>query len=182
MLGGAVLRFGDGWLGLIEKGTQRGTSNVGTIEGGSACNVVAPHATVLAEVRSHSPRFRETILKRFRRSFERAAASHRNVAGRQGKVRFEIRLDYESFKLKTRDPSVVAAVAAVKAVTGRAAKLKTVNGGLDANWMTRHGLPTVTLGAGQHHPHTVDEVLHIDEFLGGCEVALNLACGEAPPS
>jgi tripeptide aminopeptidase len=50
-----------------------------------------------------------------------------------------------------------------------------VNGGLDANWLTRHGLPTVTLGCGQAGIHTVEETLHIDSFLTACHIALRLA-------
>jgi tripeptide aminopeptidase len=53
------------------------------------------------------------------------------------------------------------------------------NGGLDANWMTAHGLPTVTLGAGQMEIHTVDEKLDINAFYDSCRLALMLATGSA---
>ena len=38
-----------------------------------------------------------------------------------------------------------------------AATCASTNGGLDANWMVRHGIPTVTFGAGQNEIHTVEE-------------------------
>jgi tripeptide aminopeptidase len=53
--------------------------------------------------------------------------------------------------------------------------LRTTNGGLDANWLVRHGIPTVTFGAGQHEIHTVDEYVNLDEFLEACRLALALA-------
>ena len=53
------------------------------------------------------------------------------------------------------------------------------NGGLDANYMNAKGVPTVTLGAGQHNPHTVDEYVDIGEFLGGCRLLVELATAEA---
>ena len=49
------------------------------------------------------------------------------------------------------------------------------NGGLDANWLTAHGLPTVTLGCGQAGIHTVNETLEIDSFLQACRIGLLLA-------
>jgi tripeptide aminopeptidase len=54
-------------------------------------------------------------------------------------------------------------------------RLKIGNGGLDANWMVRHGVPTVTFGAGQHNIHTVDEYVDLPEFYQGCAMALALA-------
>ena len=51
------------------------------------------------------------------------------------------------------------------------------NGGLDANWMSAHGLPTVTIGCGQRDAHTVDESLHVPSFLNACQVGLLLATG-----
>ncbi len=49
------------------------------------------------------------------------------------------------------------------------------NGGLDANWLFKHGLPTVTIGAGQHEIHTINEYIHLPEFFDGCRLAVALA-------
>ena len=171
----------DGYLGAVRKGRRTGTSNIGFIEGGQATNVVAPRARLTAEVRSHDPRFRKMILDRFRTVFRSAAEEVRNESGRAGKVRFDFHLDYEAFKLGRREPCIVAARKAVRACAGGGAGIEpllvVVDGGLDANWLTRRGLPTVTLGAGQHGAHTVDEALHVSEFEIGCRAALRLATG-----
>jgi tripeptide aminopeptidase len=53
--------------------------------------------------------------------------------------------------------------------------LRVGNGGLDANWMVRHKIPTVTFGAGQHNIHTVAEYVDVPMFLQGCRMALALA-------
>ncbi len=42
----------------------------------------------------------------------------------------------------------------------------------------RSGLPTVTLGCGQNHIHTVKEELIVDQFLAACRIALLLATGQ----
>ena len=52
-----------------------------------------------------------------------------------------------------------------------------INGGLDANWMTAHGLPTVTLGCGQSGIHTVKETLDVGQYLQACRIGLLLASG-----
>jgi len=49
------------------------------------------------------------------------------------------------------------------------------NGGLDANWFVKHGLPTVTIGAGQYEIHTVNEYVDQPEFANGCRLAVAIA-------
>jgi tripeptide aminopeptidase len=127
-----------------------------------------------AEARSHDAKFRELIVKEIRAAFERAAATVRNTAGKAGRVQFEGALDYDSFRLKADEPCVAAAVAAIEA-EGMEAELAVTNGGLDANWFTAHGIPTVTLGCGQRNIHTAREELDIAEFHQARRIALRLA-------
>ncbi len=165
----------DGWHGLVEKGASHGTSNIGVISGGEATNVVTPLVTLRAEARSHDPKFRKKIVDAFRDAFDDAAKRVQNRAGVSGRIkRFDAELHYESFHLAESEPSVVEAQRAIRAV-GMEPKLKISNGGLDANWLSARGLPTVTLGAGQQNVHTVNERLDIDAFTSGCNVALALA-------
>lgn len=166
----------NGWHGLISKGKHLGTSNIGFIEGGEATNVVTNRVTLRAEARSHNPRFRARIVREFQNAFIRAAGSTKNVAGESGRVDITVRDKYESFRLSESEPCVQAALAAVTAA-GLPAEMRIVNGGLDANWMTAHGFPTVTLGCGQAGIHTVEEVLHVDSFLSACRIGLILATG-----
>lgn len=167
----------DGWHGLILKEQGRGTSNVGAIHGGEATNVVTPRLHLRAEVRSHDPAFRKVILERYRQAFQRAAQTVKASDGRTGRVKFEADLKYESFRLDPRDPVVELASAAISQV-GLTPAIGISNGGLDANWMTAHGLPTVTLGCGQHDIHTVRENLHIPSFLDACRIGVLLASGD----
>jgi tripeptide aminopeptidase len=109
-----------------------------------------------------------------RGAFERAAGQVRNTARKTGRVRFESRFDYESFRLKHDEACVVAAAAAIRA-EGLDADLAITNGGLDANWFTAHGIPTVTLGCGQRNIHTVHEELDIAQFHAARRIALRLA-------
>jgi tripeptide aminopeptidase len=164
----------NGWHGAIEKGRNVGTSNVGVIHGGEATNVVTDHVQIRAEARSHDPKFRPRIVKEIERAFQRAVRSVRNTAGKRGTVKIDGQLDYESFRLPRDEPCVVAATAAVTA-EGHEPELAISNGGLDANWLSARGIPTVTLGCGQRNIHTAQEELDIADFQLARRIALRLA-------
>ncbi|MCU0978162.1 MAG: M20/M25/M40 family metallo-hydrolase [Pirellulaceae bacterium] len=163
-----------GWHGDVRKGRQRGTSNVGVIQGGDATNVVTDRVLVRAEARSHQPQFRKRIVAQIEKAFRSAAAEVKNAAGAKGSVEIEGRLDYESYRLSPHEPCVAAAAEAVRAV-GREPELAVTNGGLDANWLVKHGIPTVSLGCGQLHPHMTSEALLVPDFEDACRIALRLA-------
>ena len=166
----------DGWHGLIQKNGKRGTSNVGVFNSGSATNVVADRASLRAEARSHDPAFRNQIVKAIEKAFASAAKAVRSVDGKSGRVKFEGRLDYEAFQLDDDTPCVLAAEQSVRSI-GLVPRKEVSNGGLDANWMSVHGIPTVTLGCGQRNIHTTDEQLDLEAFEAACRVALRLATG-----
>ena len=166
----------NGWHGLIVKGKQTGSSNVGVLHGGEATNVVTPHVTIKAEVRSHNPRFRQRIVREFERAFQKAASGLRNHEGKTARVDFHAEMKYEAFRLDRQTPCVQQALAAIRAV-GLSPATMIGNGGIDANWMFQHGLPTVTLGCGQQNIHTADESLIVESYLQACRIALLLATG-----
>jgi tripeptide aminopeptidase len=166
----------NGWHGLIQKDGSTGTSNIGVITGGDATNVVTDHVRLKAEARSHDAKFRERIIKEIELAFERAVAAVTNTDGKCGKVTIDGHLDYEAFRLSTKEPCVVAAAAAITA-EGAKPELAVTNGGLDANWLTAYGIPTVTLGCGQRNIHTTAEQLDISEFQLSRRIALRLATG-----
>jgi tripeptide aminopeptidase len=166
----------DGWHGDVRKGKRRGTSNVGVIAGGDATNVVTERVTLRAEARSHDPAFRAKIIAAFEKAFTRAAKEVRSSLGAAGSVSIDGRLDYEAFRLADDEPCVAAAEAAAKSV-GIEPVRAISNGGLDANWLTAHGIPTVTLGCGQLAQHTRQESLDLAAFRQACRMALRLATG-----
>ena len=163
-----------GWHGLVEKGKQRGTSNIGVFNGGDATNVVADRVTVRAEARSHIARFREKIVREIEQAFHRAAKEVKSWDGKRGSVTIDGRLDYEAFRLPADSDCVRLAEEAVTAA-GRVPIQAISNGGLDANWLNAHGIPTVTLGCGQMNVHMTSEMLDIAGFQDACRIALKLA-------
>src|SRR3954462_11479564 len=169
-----------GWFGKVVKGKKQGTSNVGPVTGGEgrpagdATNVVTDYVHVRGESRSHDATFFKQITAAYKAAFEKAAKAVKNSEGKSGRVKFNVRTDYHPFRLKDSLPVVKRAAAAV-AAAGLEPNIRTTNGGLDANWMVRHGIPTVTFGAGQNEAHTVDEWINLTEYERACALALRLA-------
>jgi tripeptide aminopeptidase len=175
--------FRTGWFGKIQRDGQEGTSNVGSFgdahghSAGVATNVVTDYVLIRGEARSHQTQFVRAITAAYREAFRAAAAGVQDDRGRTAKLRFRVRKDYHAFRLKPEAPVVRHAVTAAQKA-GWQPTLRLTNGGLDANWTVRHGIPTVTIGAGQNNPHTVEEYVDLADFEAGCRLALALATGE----
>jgi tripeptide aminopeptidase len=169
-----------GWFGKVRQNGHEGTANIGSFGGadgqsaGVATNVVTDYAQIRGEARSHDARFVRSITAAYRNAFDHAAQQVHDDRGKSARVRFRTRLDYHPFRLRESAPVVRRAMAAVQAA-GLGPALRVTNGGLDANWMVRHGIPTVTFGAGQNNVHTIEEYVDIAEFFHACDVALALA-------
>jgi tripeptide aminopeptidase len=169
-----------GFFGKVRQDGREGTSNVGSFAGrdgasaGQATNVVTDYVHLRGESRSHDPRFARAISRAYRDAFARAAGRVTDHKGRKARVRFTSRVDYHAFRLADDAPVVRHALAAARCA-GLRPTLRVGNGGLDANWLVRHGIPTVTFGAGQNRIHTTDEYVDLPLFLAGCRLALALA-------
>lgn len=166
----------NGWHGLIRKGRKQGTSNIGVVNGGEATNVVMPLLKLRAEARSHDPAFRAKIVDAYRKAFVRAAKSLTTADGRKGSIKFHSEMKYEAFRL-AEDAPVVTVTEQTLTAFGMEPVRVIGNGGLDANWMAAHGVPTVTLGCGQRAIHTVNEHLHLPSYFQACRIAVALATG-----
>jgi tripeptide aminopeptidase len=166
----------NGWHGDIHKGSKHGTSNIGFIHAGEATNVVTDRAMLKAEARSHDAKFRQRITREIEKAFLRAAKEVKNVAGKCGKIKLDGQLDYDSFKMSTKEPCVQVASQAIQAI-GQETTLAIANGGLDANWLFRHGIPTVSFGCGQLNQHMATEALDVKNYENACRIALLLATG-----
>jgi tripeptide aminopeptidase len=169
-----------GWFGKVVKDGHEGTSNVGSLGGkggkaaGEATNVVTDYAHVRGEARSHDPKFLKEIVAAYKGAFARAAEQVADDKGKKAKMKFSTQLSYHPFRIKDDAPVVKHAQEAARRA-GLTPVLRVGNGGLDANWLVKHGVPTVTFGAGQNNIHTVEEFVDVKLFLEGCRMALALA-------
>ena len=169
-----------GWFGKIVKDDGHGTSNVGIFGGrdgaaaGDATNVVTDYAWLKGEARSPKEAFTSGITAGLKAAFEAARKKVTDTEGETAKVEFTSVKSYPPFNLDEKSEAVRHAMKAVEAI-GLKPTLIFSNGGLDANWLDKHGVPTVTIGAGQYEIHTIKEYVHLPEYAQGCRLAIELA-------
>lgn len=167
----------DGWFGKIEKSDGKGTSNVGIFGGkdgkaaGDATNVVTDYVWMKGEARSNESAFAASVAEAFKAAFEEAKQAVKATDGATAEVNFSHVKAYPPFNLAEDALAVNRIAAAIKAL-GLTPNLVFSPGGLDANWLDKHGIPTVTIGAGQHEVHTVKEFVDLDQYIAGCKVAV----------
>lgn len=172
--------FRGGWFGKVVKPAGRGSSNVGVFGGkdgkpaGDATNVVTDYVHILGEARSTNADFAAGIAQAFGAAFSVAQAEVTDADGATAEVNFQARVSYPPFTLDENSPAVLRARKAAESI-GLKPFTEISNGGLDANWLVKHGVPTVTFGAGQAEIHTVDEYVDIPEFVLGCRLGFVLA-------
>lgn len=163
-----------GVFGKIDLDARLATSNVGIIKGGQATNEVNRHVYVKGESRSHDAAFLIEVTATIKDCFERAARSVTNAAGDCGSVEWNCDQDYQSFAISDDAPVVQRAMEVARSID-LSPFTNVTNGGLDANYLNQKGIPTVTLGAGQHGAHTVNEYADLPQFLAGCRFGVALA-------
>src|SRR5262249_15921488 len=149
-----------------------GTSNAGVFGGkankaaGDATNVVTDFVHIKGEARSPDLAFADAITERFREAFKKAQREITDAEGETAEVKFEASHAYPPFNLANETPIVRHSIRATESI-GMKPNTVFSNGGLDANWLVKHGLPTVTIGAGQYEVHTIKEYVHLPEFANG---------------
>lgn len=172
--------FRAGWFGKVVKPEGTGTSNPGIFGGkdekaaGNANNVVTDYVHITGEARSSDAKFASAITAGYREAFEKARATIKDSSGETAKVEFSAKVSYPPFKLSEDSPALKHAKLAAESI-GLKPSVVFSNGGLDANWLVKHGVPTITIGAGQNEVHTVKEFVDVPEFVNGCRLAVALA-------
>jgi len=172
-----------GWVGKVTKPEGQGTSNPGIFGGkdgkaaGDATNVVTDYVYVRGEARSRDEKFAAAIASAYEEAFKKAETAIKDAAGETAKVKFSKQHSYPPFNLNEDSPVLTHAKRAAESI-GFVPKVVFSNGGLDANWLVKHGIPTVTFGAGQNDVHTIKEYVDLKEFANGCRMAVALATWE----
>ena len=169
-----------GWFGKIVKPEGRGTSNIGIFGGkdgkpaGDATNVVTDYAFLKGEARSPEASFAKAIAEGYKQAFAAAKAAVTDHEGDTAEVKFSHVTSYPPFKLDDDSPVVKRAVKAL-GILGIEPNLLFSNGGLDANWLDKAGIPTITIGAGQAEIHTIKEYVNLTEYEKGCRIGVLMA-------
>jgi tripeptide aminopeptidase len=145
------------------------TANVGHIAAGipNATNVVPERCTVLAETRSLDNERVENVVAAM------VDALHDGAAHGECDVDVVVEKLFTGYKLRTNEPAVLAAEAALRECGYEPRRIAT-GGGADANAFVAAGLPCVNLANGTERNHQPDERVSVAALGGMLDVAFAL--------
>lgn len=136
---------------------ERTTANIGTIQGGSATNVVAPTCALTGECRSRDRQRVEEVRVAMDAAMREAAVAH------GGAVEISWTLAYEGFDVPADSAAVLLLESACTDIGVTPSRFAT-GGGSDGNVIAALGTPTVVLATGMTKVHTTDEELAIADL------------------
>jgi tripeptide aminopeptidase len=151
-------------LGRVDEET---TANIGTIQGGTAGNIVPEWCTLEAEARSHDERKLGTLVQEMLDSFSFAAGLE------DCEVETKVSKSYRGYRFR-RDDEVVRIAHAALERSGYTPSYGLSGGAADANIFNERGLACLNLANGMQDIHTPDERITVDDLEGMVEVTLAL--------
>jgi tripeptide aminopeptidase len=151
-------------LGRVDEDT---TSNVGTITGGTAGNVVPEWCTFLAEARSHDEAKLGDFVQEMLDAFSFAATAT------DCDVETTVRKSYDGYRLKRDEPAVALAAAAFDHC-GFEPRYGLSGGGADANVFNERGRRCVNLSHGVFGFHTPAEHVSVADLERMVDVTVAL--------
>jgi tripeptide aminopeptidase len=156
-------------IGRIDPET---TANLGTIEGGTATNVVCPFVKIKGEVRSTSLKALEAQVDHMIQRFEAAARQW------GAEVQIEHKRAYAAYEVDATHPAVQIAQSASRTL-GFDPVLRTTLGGSDANVYNQEGVPCIVVATGMDKIHTHDEFICKKDLIDTARLAVELIRGAA---
>ena len=151
-------------LGRLDDET---TANVGTIEGGTARNIVPERCSFLAEARSHDEAKLAELVKEMQETIAFAAA----LADCDAEV--QLAPSYHGYRFRRDELQVRLAAEALRRA-GYEPTYGLTGGGADANVFNGRGLRCVNLANGMAEIHTPAEHIAVADLEGMVEVTLAL--------
>ncbi|HUA70103.1 MAG TPA: M20/M25/M40 family metallo-hydrolase [Solirubrobacteraceae bacterium] len=149
-------------LGRVDAET---TANVGTIEGGTAINVIPERCQIVAEVRSLDRDRAQSVATEMIDHLQEAADAA------ECDLDVTIQRGFEGYRIRPRAIEVAVAEQALRAC-GYEPKHIVTGGASDANTLRVAGFPCVCLADGVENNHEPTERISVDALEGMLEVAL----------
>src|SRR3954451_5302471 len=159
-------------LGRIDEET---TANVGTINGGTAGNIIPEWCSFLAEARSHDERKLADVVQEMLDAIGFAAGLE------DCEVETEVHKNYAGYRFK-RDDEVVRLAHAALERSGFTPRYGLSGGAADANVFNERGLECLNLANGMQDIHTPEERIAVDDLDAMVEVTLALLDAARSPS
>lgn len=157
-------------LGRIDEET---TANIGTINGGTASNVITEKVEMKAEARSHDTAKLDKQVAHMNKCFEDACAKYRKEGSDLPKLEVDRKDDYAAVRFSRDDYPIKLAMASGKEL-GWEMDTQISGGGTDGSVLTHKGIPSVVLGVGMMDVHSTDEWIEIGEMVKAAELAASI--------
>lgn len=141
---------------------QETTTNVGTITGGTANNIVSDNCVVTGELRSQDEKKLQKLQNEIKNALTAPVQAEHSAYGK-AQVDIEWEVNYNGFYAPDDAPQVALALEAARAL-GFEAKTMVEGGGADTNIFAENGLAVVTLGTGMDSIHTTEERLAVEDL------------------
>jgi len=151
-------------LGRIDKET---TSNIGTISGGKATNIVPDKVVLKGEVRSRNEEKLEFQTAELIRICEKTAREFK------AKVEIKVNREYDGYNFSEKKEIIKTALLAANKIQ-LTSVFDASGGGSDVNVLNKKGLTSVDLGIGMKNVHTVDEYIHVKNLIKSTEYLVSL--------
>ena len=143
------------------------TANFGTINGGTASNIVPDRVVIEGEVRSHSVEKLERVTEEIREIFNATIADWRDPAGEakgSPAVTVAVRQDFPVMRLDREDRVIRRVDAAARSI-GMELSYEKAGGGSDANIFNGHGLATAIIATGMTNVHSTNEQVELQDMV-----------------
>ena len=170
----AIAIAGKGLAKLVQgRIDEETTSNVGTIKGGVATNIIADRCEMMAEARSRSAVKLAQQTKYIGDTFVQTATEN------GGKATVTLLPVMEPFNLSMEATPIVLAGQTLTSM-GMTPQYRKSGGGSDANFFNAYGVPTAVIAMGNGANHTSDEYMAIEDLYKSGNLVINLikAAGE----
>ncbi|MBN2436792.1 MAG: M20/M25/M40 family metallo-hydrolase [Spirochaetes bacterium] len=134
------------------------TTNIGTVSGGKATNIVAADASFALEIRSLSQKKMKALESKIIQTIKNEALKHRV------KVKIERNLEYSGFCVKMDSPVIEHFEKACASIKIKP-RYEASGGGSDTNVLQSAGLEAVNLSAGMSKVHTTSEYIKKSDLV-----------------
>ncbi len=145
---------------------EQSTINFGTIEGGTASNIVPEKVVIEGEVRSHSQQRLDQLTREVEESFGQTIADWQDPTGTARgtpSVDFKAELDFPLMRLD-REAAVIVEIERVARAIDMELNFEVAGGGSDANIFNGYGLETAIIATGMTHVHSTREQVSLQDM------------------
>lgn len=145
------------------------TLNFGTIQGGTATNIVPDACTVRGEIRSLDDEYAFALLENLKKTFRLVCEENR--------AEFEIRERclFHAYHVPT-DAPVARRYRKVCEKLGHKAAFTATFGGSDNNWLAANGIQGIVVASAMHGCHTCGEYTTVQEMAEIAQITADLLC------